>query len=128
MDRRNFLAFTATGIGASALSPYHDAFQIKAGSQAPSDTPDTYQLTSRYSGESTRAQFTSSGPSAALPPHIYLHYDTKARRFVKPQDVQPDLAQAKYELNVQLIAFNISQTFREQFGQVDQKRDLQLTL
>ena len=100
MDRRNFLAFTTTGIGASALSSRRGtaALQTRVDPQGPTGTiggADTYQLTSRYSDESTRALFTSSAPSTALPPHLYLHYDTKAKRFMKPQDVEPDLAQGR---------------------------------
>jgi hypothetical protein len=132
MDRRNFIGFTATGLGTALSSRLGTASpQRKTDAQGLSATvggTDIYQLTSRYSDESARAQFTSSGPSPELPPHIYLHFDTKAKRFITPQDIEPDLTPGKYQLNAELTAFNMSQTTRQQFRQIDQNKDLQLTL
>jgi len=131
MNRRDFLDVAVGGFGASLGVPLLDFAQtpgVSPQATNPLSGNDTFQLTSKYSDESSRAMFTSGAQAASLPPLMYLYFDRKTNRFVNPLELVPDKPQGKYELNLDLLSFNMSQSTKETLGNVDQKKDLQLTL
>jgi hypothetical protein len=123
MRRRSFLASGMTSILAAAA----DLSLGQSSESQTSNVPDIYRLTSKYRTDAGKALFTKSQGPEETPPHIYLHFDTKAMKFLNPIEVVADLSPGAYTLDVSLVAFGASSDLRQKLGS-GQKKDIQLTL
>src|SRR6266571_2893364 len=110
MDRRQFMEVTSAGLGATlGCGVFGEAQTTAKASSISKPGEDTFQLTSKYSDASSQAMFTSAPQAGSVPPLMYLYFDRKTNRFVNPLEVTADKPQGKYELNVDLLSFNMSE-------------------